>query len=131
MARYFTREEAEALLPRISVVLRTIQEGRQHLRGLSQELEALHRRAMGNGHHLHGRIMRLQEEVETLGQVLGNAVDELDTFGCELKDPDLGLIDFLSLRDGREVYLCWLLGEERIDYWHDLDTGFAGRQPLE
>ena len=131
MARYFTREEAEALLPKISVVLRTIQEGRQHLRGLSQELEALHMRAMGNGHHLHGRIKKLQEDIETLGQVLGNAVDELDNFGCELKDPDLGLIDFLSLRNGREIYLCWLLGEDRIDYWHDLHTGFAGRQPLE
>src|SRR5437762_2286735 len=118
MAHYFTREEAEALLPEISVVLRTIQEGRQQLRSLSQELEALHMRAMGNGHHLHGRIKKLQDDIEVLGELLGKAVDELDAFGCELKDPDSGLIDFLSLRNGRVVYLCWLLGEDRINYWH-------------
>ncbi len=56
---------------------------------------------------------------------------ELDSFGCELKDPDIGLIDFLSMRNGREIYLCWMLGEERINFWHYLHTGFAGRQPLE
>jgi hypothetical protein len=47
-----------------------------------------------------------------------------------LKDPTIGLIDFLSLRNDREVYLCWHLGEERINFWHFLDAGFAGRQPL-
>jgi hypothetical protein len=57
-------------------------------------------------------------------------INELNGFGCELKDPTIGLIDFLSLRSGREVYLCWHLGEERINFWHYLDAGFAGRQPL-
>jgi len=49
---------------------------------------------------------------------------------CELTDIDQGLIDFRAEMDGREVYLCWKLGEERIDWWHELDAGFAGRQPL-
>ncbi len=50
--------------------------------------------------------------------------------GCELKDLDKGLVDFYSLRDGNLVYLCWLEGEERIEYWHPLESGFAGRQEI-
>ena len=50
--------------------------------------------------------------------------------GILLKDPDRGLVDFPVLREGREVYLCWLLGETTIEFWHDIDAGFAGRQPL-
>lgn len=130
MAHYFTREEAEALLPSITVVLRKIQENRQEIRALEAQLEELQQRAMGNGHHLYERIIKLQKEIIALVQALRSALEELQAFGCELKDPDTGLIDFLSLRNGEEVYLCWQLGEERICYWHYLDTGFAGRQPL-
>ena len=130
MTRYFTREEAEALVPEITSVLRKIQDGRERMRAIEEELEALQVQAMGNGHHLFGRITGLQSEMEASIQALRAAIDELLEFGCELKDPDVGLVDFLSLRDGREVYLCWLLGEDRIRFWHDLDGGFAGRQPL-
>jgi len=63
-------------------------------------------------------------------QTLQGLINELSDFGCELKEPDTGLIDFLSLRNGREIYLCWHLGEERINFWHHLNAGFAGRQPL-
>jgi len=130
MAHYFTREEAEALLPAISVVLRKIQDGRKAILQTQEELDALRLQAAGNGHHLHERMMKLQRELSLHAQALRKLADELDSFGCELKDPDLGLIDFLSLRDGREIYLCWHLGEERINFWHYLHTGFAGRQPL-
>ncbi|HZR44616.1 MAG TPA: DUF2203 domain-containing protein [Ktedonobacteraceae bacterium] len=131
MAHYFTREEAEALLPAITIVLHKIQERRGKIRVLEEELEALHVRSTGNGHHLYGRIVKLQKDLLEEVQALRSAVGELQAFGCELKDVDTGLIDFLSLRDGQEVYLCWRLGEERIAFWHPLHTGFAGRQPLE
>src|SRR5579859_7660247 len=130
MARYFTREEAEALLPAISIVLHKIQEERKVLLQSEEELDALRLQAAGNGYHLHERMMKLQRELALHAQTLRKLADELVSFGCELKDPDRGLIDFLSLRDGREIYLCWYLGEERINYWHYLHTGFAGRQPL-
>ncbi|HLI69641.1 MAG TPA: DUF2203 domain-containing protein [Ktedonobacteraceae bacterium] len=130
MARYFTREEAEALLPQISVILRDIQRERASMRESGEELAALEARTRGNGHHLHEPIAKLQQELAKRVQALQALATELDRFGCELKDPDSGLIDFLSLRDGREVYLCWRLGEERINYWHELHTGFSGRQPL-
>jgi len=97
---------------------------------LEGELEAMQMLALGNGHHLHGRIHKLQRDLTLQTQQLRNAMDELSTFGCELKDAETGLIDFLSLRDGEEVYLCWRLGEGRISFWHYLHTGIAGRQPL-
>lgn len=130
MAHYFTREEAEALLPQISVVLLKIQERRKAMQQSEEELGDLHALAMGNGHHLHERITRLQKDLAEHIQTLQVLITELNDFGCELKDPNTGLIDFLSLRNGREVYLCWHLGEQRINYWHHLDAGFAGRQPL-
>jgi len=131
MAHYFTREEAEALLPQIAVVLRSIQESRDAILQTEGELDALRLQAAGNGHHLHERIMKLQRDLTQQAQMLRRLVDEVTSFGCELKDLERGLIDFLSLRDGQEIYLCWYLGEERINYWHYLHTGFAGRQPLE
>lgn len=130
MAHYFTREEAEALLPQVSVILRKIQDGRKSMQQTQEELYGLRLQAAGNGHHLHERIVKAQRDLAFQAQVLRKLADELDTFGCVLKDPDKGLIDFLSLRNGREIYLCWYLGEERINFWHYLDTGFAGRQPL-
>jgi hypothetical protein len=130
MAHYFTREEAEALLPQITVVLDQIQEHRQAMQQSEEELGDLHVQAMGNGHHLHGRIAKIQKELAQHLETLQTLIVKLNEFGCVLKDPDMGLIDFLSLRDGREIYLCWLLGEDRINYWHYLDAGFAGRQPL-
>ena len=130
MAHYFTREEAESLLPQISIVLLQIQDCREVLQQKEEELGALHALAMGNGHHLHVRINNLQKELAEQIQAMQELINELSSFGCELKDPSIGLIDFLSLRNGREVYLCWHLGEERINFWHYLDAGFAGRQPL-
>jgi hypothetical protein len=111
-------------------VLLQIQDQYQVMQQKEDELGALHAQAMGNGHHLHTRINKLQKELEQLIQTMQELVDELSSFGCELKDPNMGLIDFLSLRDGREVYLCWHLGEEHINFWHYPDAGFAGRQPL-
>jgi hypothetical protein len=130
MTRYFTREEAEALLPQISVVLRDIQRERAAMGECAEALNKLELRARGNGHDLHERIVKLQQEVIQHRQTLRTLITELKHSGCELKDPETGLIDFLSLRDGHEVYLCWRLGEERINYWHDIQAGFAGRQPL-
>lgn len=131
MPRYFTREEAEALLPQIAVVLERIRDERKLLVQTNGELEVLRIQAAGNGHNLHERMARLQDDLSTHVQSLRQLATELDSFGCELKDPDIGLIDFLSMRNGREIYLCWMLGEERINFWHYLHTGFAGRQPLD
>ena len=72
----------------------------------------------------------MRREAQALVKRLNELLAEINGLGCELKGLDEGLIDFPTERDGRTVYLCWRLGEERIAYWHELDTGFAGRQPL-
>src|SRR5438067_13450768 len=131
MPHYCTREEAEALLPQITIVLEKIRDERKSLLQTNGEMEALQMRAAGNGHDLHDRMTQLQDDLSAHAQTLRQLAAELDSFGCELKDPDIGLIDFLRMRSGREIYLCWMLGEERINFWHYLHTGFAGRQPLD
>lgn len=130
MAHYFTREEAEALLPQITVVLLEIREQHRAMQQTEMELGKLHAQAMNNGHHLHEHIYELQGASEQHTTRLRELARALELFGCELKDPETGLIDFLSLRNGKEVYLCWQLGEERILFWHFIDSGFAGRQSL-
>jgi hypothetical protein len=72
----------------------------------------------------------MQAQLDACMTKLEDFVDELSEIGCELKDYQIGLIDFVGRHDGRDVYLCWKLGEESIAYWHELDSGFAGRQPV-
>jgi hypothetical protein len=131
MPHYFTREEAEALLPVVAPILRRIQEQRSKLREGEERAHAVRLRIIKNGHDINKTMMEIQRAQVLHLQRLQEALAQLSELGCELKDPDIGLIDFLSLRDGREVYLCWRLGEERIKYWHPLDAGFQGRRPLD
>ena len=60
-----------------------------------------------------------------------SAMVAIQAYGVELKDPATGLLDFLALRDGVEIYLCWRYNEPRIGFWHSIESGFAGRQPLD
>lgn len=62
---------------------------------------------------------------------IGAAAAAIEELGGELKDPDRGMVDFRSMRDGRVVYLCWLTEEPRVTYWHELDGGYRGRQRIE
>src|SRR6266487_5465947 len=109
MAHYFTREEAEALLPQISIVLLKIQERRKTMQQSEEELGALHALAMGNGHHLHDRISKLQKDLAEHIQALQVLINELNDFGCELKDPNIGLTDFLTHPHALHVSLSWPL----------------------
>ncbi len=71
-----------------------------------------------------------QAELNSTVDRLQDLVDELSDIGCELKDYQTGLIDFVGRHEGRDVNLCWKLGEERITHWHELDGGFASRKPV-
>ena len=94
---------------------------------LSVLLEAIR----SNGGSTHEEEMHdLRSRVENSTEALRLPLEEFENRGIIIRDLQRGLIDFPALQDDREVYLCWLYGEERIDYWHELDTGFAGRQPL-
>ena len=72
----------------------------------------------------------LEQKLEKLLERLQVLVDELSNAGVELKDFQMGLVDFIGRHQGRDVYLCWKLGEASITHWHELDAGFAGRQPV-
>jgi len=74
--------------------------------------------------------LALRSEVDRSAQRINNFVEELARVGCVFKGFDEGLVDFYSKRDDRDVFLCWKLGEQSIEYWHEVDTGFSGRQPL-
>jgi hypothetical protein len=63
--------------------------------------------------------------------VIEGLIDEIKAYGCVLKDLNAGLLDFLAERDGREVYLCWRYGEDKIEFYHELHTGFQGRRPFQ
>ena len=71
-----------------------------------------------------------QRELDHAIELLQNYIDELHEVGCELKDYQTGLVDFLGRHRGHDVCLCWKLGEERVQYWHEIQSGFAGRQPV-
>jgi hypothetical protein len=75
--------------------------------------------------------VHLREDISLRAERIKALLDELDELGCELKDFEQGLVDFYALLEDRLVFLCWRLGEERITWWHEVDAGFAGRQPID
>jgi hypothetical protein len=77
------------------------------------------------------RAAELEREAEQLARDVDGYVAELGSLGIEVKDYAQGLVDFPAERDGRPVYLCWRLGEPSVQFWHEVDAGFAGRQPLD
>jgi hypothetical protein len=121
--RHFTVEEAEALLPTAEALLGDLREARDSLTD-EEAHRALSEAAGGNGGGAQGR--KVGEAFLRVRSLLG----ELQGRGIVVRDIDRGLIDFPAIIDDREIYLCWQLGEDRIAFWHDLDSGFSGRQPL-
>ena len=111
--RYFTPEEANAMLPRVRALMNKATEDHRRLREQMQ-------RAGGEG----------REELDVFRRRARECVRELRELGVEVKALDTGLADFPALRNGEYVYLCWRIGEPRVEWWHPLSTGFAGRQRI-
>jgi hypothetical protein len=103
----------------------------QRLAEASRELAGVQTRTAGNGHGLDVEMSRARQDQARATLEMNATIEKITAMGIEVKDLDQGLIDFRSERDGRVVYLCWKLGEEHIGWWHELDTGFGGRQPLD
>lgn len=131
MPDYFTRAEAESLLPRITPVLREIQRLRREQLAHDESVAADRAKILGNGHMPPDHLRQHQRESATAERRIARLVRALTELGILIKDLDTGLVDFPALRDGREVYLCWQLGETHIAWWHEIETGFAGRMPLD
>ena len=123
-ARHYTLEEASELLPRVVELIERIRAARDRL-GDREAREALSEAGPTNGGGGPGRTVS-EGFVE-----LRDSITELRALEVVLRDLDRGLLDFPSIRDGREVYLCWEDGEDAIRYWHEPEAGFAGRRPLD
>jgi hypothetical protein len=122
--RHFTRAEASALLPQLTTLLSQLRDAKDELTD-TETHEALSEAAPTNGGGKQGRRVGIAFlEVRRL-------IDTVEQAGIVLRDIDRGLVDFPALIDGREVYLCWELGEEEVAYWHDLEGGYGGREPLD
>jgi hypothetical protein len=121
--RHYTLEQANAALPWVAERIERLREA-QELLTEKEARDALSEAAPGNGGGEPGQV------VSEGFLALRSGLAELEAMEIVLRDLDRGLIDFPALREGREVYLCWVEGEDEIAYWHELEAGYAGRQPL-
>ncbi len=126
--RLFTVAEANALLPQVIPILTGLRDLKEELDAAKAELDRFTPVMRSNGYGMDA--LALERQIAELLARISLAIQEITAFGIEIKDLNQGLIDFPSVKDGRIVYLCWRLGEGEIEYWHDLDAGFAGREPL-
>jgi hypothetical protein len=124
MSKLFSIDEANALIPQLKILLARVQAERQRLLEMRPEIEKAQ-----EGSSRDWGSPRGAEYIEIL-DAFQQAAKDIDELGIQVKDFDSGLCDFPHKRDGRVVYLCWKLDEERIAWWHDVEAGFAGRQPL-
>jgi hypothetical protein len=132
--RHFTVEAANAFVPRLSEVFAAVRTDLEALREVARELAAAGFPLSDEGPvtvdpDAPESVRLQQEQAHALAGKIGATLDEVAGLGVEVKGID-GLVDFLSRRDGEVVYLCWRFGEDCVNHWHDLEGGFAGRQPI-
>jgi len=132
MARKFTLREAESLLPRLTELLHEAVALKAGYQAAERRFASLTSRiAMLGGANLdQERAAEARRGRDGAAERLNHAIAAIHETGCVVKDLDIGLLDFPALFRGREVYLCWKLGEPAIRFWHGIDEGFAGRKPI-
>ncbi|WP_447974192.1 DUF2203 domain-containing protein [Nitrospira sp. Kam-Ns4a] len=123
--RIFTRSEANRLIPQLEEYLTTVKRNKAVLLRVKDEIK----KAAGKA-HLSGGSFAGRHYIHALQEISSN-LQAIQEMGVLVKDVDMGLCDFPYLLDGRIVFLCWKLGEPEIRWWHEVHTGFIGRQPLQ
>jgi hypothetical protein len=117
----FTLDEANRTLPLVRRICGDIVKTQQRVADLESAMADLSPKAQGPG----------KSQVDHALERFQAYVEELQSIGCQLKDPKIGLVDFLGRHpEGRDICLCWKLGEDQIEYWHELNSGYAGRQAV-
>ena len=131
MPRYFTKEEAEALLEQVRPLMEEVQRRKLLFDELQEQVSAAEARLKGDGHLSEaGKLADKRETLREVGRTMGSLVAKVQELGVEVKDLEMGLIDFRARRGDEEIYLCWRVGEPGICWWHPIEGGFKGRQPL-
>jgi hypothetical protein len=125
MAKYYTPKEANNLLEIVRPMVGEAMAIAEKIQKHQPELWALAEKSAGNGGN--ATLSKLLPDFDRLHQLL----HQIQDMGIEVKDLTTGLIDFVALKDDREVYLCWKYGEEQIQFWHEIEAGFQGRQLID
>lgn len=127
--KLFTVDQANATLPLVRKIVADVV--REHAAWRAKILELDLAASTVHAETPQADPERLEREVQERAREISGFQRELGALGIELKDPRLGLVDFPSENNGRRILLCWRLGEPEIQFWHEVDGGYAGRQPLE
>ena len=129
--RQFTLDEANALVPWLEETFQRLANMRQEQTDAQSRLDQLLEHRGSNGSSSSNEAMQqAQGNVDRLARLMEEGFQDILAEGIIVRDVATGLVDFPSQREGREVFLCWIRGEERIDFWHETNRGFAHRQPL-
>jgi hypothetical protein len=131
--RFFTLLEAEHLLPEVERLIRSLQEQKQSYEQAETELTGVSQRIalLGGTIPPQNRILQLRARKDASARNLKAMVEGIQELGCQLKDLEMGLVDFPTLYQDQEVYLCWKLGESGISFWHHVEDGYRGRRPID
>ena len=129
----FTLDEAQALLPLLETLLKRAMDGKKAAESIEGRLQELSRKIFLSGGLFVdvASVRRQRSALESHVQAAKDSVAEIDAIGVQVKDLDTGLLDFPCQLDGNIVLLCWRLGEGSIDFWHTVEDGFRGRQPID
>jgi hypothetical protein len=132
-SRTFTLDEAQDLLPVLESLLRGAIDGKKLIESVDAELQAIaHKIFLSGGMSINVvHLARRKAQREKAVQRVKDAMAEIDAMGVQVKDLDIGLLDFPCEVDGQIVLLCWKLGEQSITHWHGVSEGFAGRKPVD
>ncbi|MFT3895113.1 MAG: DUF2203 domain-containing protein [Anaerolineales bacterium] len=125
MPKFFTLQEANETLEIIRPLMEDVQVLRQKIIANQPEAWPAIEKSVGNGGNR--ALSSMAQDFDKLDKLVHQILDT----GVQIKDINLGLLDFSALKDGHEVYLCWMYGEGDIAFWHEVEDGFAGRQPIE
>jgi len=131
--RTFTLDEAQTLLPILELLLKQAMRGKKVIEEVEDELQKTAHRVFLNGGTMLNvvHLARRKAERERAIQRIKDALAEIDATGVQVKDLDIGLLDFPCKVEGEIVLLCWKLGEPGITHWHGMSEGFAGRKPID
>lgn len=126
-------EEAQSLLPVLESLLRQAIDGKKQAEAIDAEFQEIAHRVFLNG----GTFLKIvplakrRADRDKAVQAVKDAITEISSIGVQVKDLDMGLLDFPCVVDGQIILLCWKLGEKAIEYWHGLEEGYAGRKPID
>ncbi len=133
MERTFTLQEAQVLLPVLENLLKTALEGKKLIEQVDEEFQQVSNRIFlyGGVEVDVAALARRKAQKDKAAQQVRDALAEIDATGVQVKDLDIGLLDFPCLVEDRVILLCWKLGETKIAHWHGLEEGYRGRKPID